>query len=164
MIKDIKEYEGLYQITNDGKVFSCKRNKYLKPKVDKYGYECVRLSKNGIVKYFTIHRLVAKTYIPLVEGMNVVNHIDSNKLNNNVNNLEWTTVSGNTKHCYNNNNKFREQVLNNSKIGSEKRKKKIVIKGIKFNSQKEASDYYKVNIKTIYSWLKGGDANDCYRY
>lgn len=152
MFKDIKGFEGLYQVNENGEVFSVRRNKILKPKIDKYGYYVVCLW-NGKNNYRTIHRLVAQTFLKPKEGCNVVNHLDSNKLNNHVSNLEWTTVSGNTKHCYENNEKFRKQVLDNAKKGAEKKKNKVKINNIVFNSQKEASEYFGVCIKTIYNWL-----------
>lgn len=151
--KNINDFKDLYKVSNDGKIYSVRKNKLLKPKINKYGYYEVCLFKDNKRYYRTIHRLVAETFISNANNYSVVNHLDSNKLNNNVFNLEWTTVSGNTKHCYENNKKFREQVLNNAKKGTEKRKNKVVIKGIMFNSQVEASKYFKVSIKTIYNWL-----------
>ena len=151
--KSIKDFEKLYQVSNTGEVYSVKRDKILQPKINKYGYKEVCLYKDGKNYYRTIHRLVAQAFIDNPNNYSIVNHLDSDKLNNNVNNLEWTTVSGNTKHCYNNNKKFHKQVLDNARKGTEKRKKKTVIKGITFNSQVEASKYFNVNQKTIYNWL-----------
>ena len=85
-----------YLIYNDGRVFSKKRNIFLKPGKDRGGYYFVRLCKNGIPKNFLIHRLVGLHYIPLVEGKNDIDHIDGDKLNNNLNNLRWTTHEENT--------------------------------------------------------------------
>lgn len=150
--KDVKGFEGLYQISSTGKVFSMRRNKEMNPKIDRYGYKTVTLYKNGNY-YKTVHRLVAETFLEKIDGCNIVNHKDSNKLNNNVENLEWTTVSGNTKHCFENNEKFREQVLNNARRGTEKSKKQVVINNIKFESRKSAANYFGVNVKTIYNWL-----------
>ena len=101
MIKDIKGYEGRYQITDDGKVWSCLTNRYLKPKADKDGYFIVCLMDAiGKRHYERVHRLVALMYCEKQEGCNVVNHIDSNRQNNHYSNLEWTTVKGNTIHGY----------------------------------------------------------------
>lgn len=61
-----------------------------------------------------VHRLVAMCFCEKPDGCNVVNHLDSNKTNNSADNLEWTTISGNTKHCFENNEAFRKQVLDNS--------------------------------------------------
>ena len=107
-------------MSNQGKVFSIRSNIILKPKINKDGYYEVNLYK-GKNNHRTVHRLVALHFVEMKEGCNVVNHLDSNKLNNNSNNLEWTTVSGNTKHCFQNNEKFRKQVLGNlEKINNEK--------------------------------------------
>lgn len=103
-VKDIPNYEGLYAISLDGIVFSKPRNHWkggwIKPCVDKYGYQKIDLHKgiNHIKRYF-IHRLVAQTYIPNPENKPQVNHIDGDKQNNHVSNLEWCTASENQKHA-----------------------------------------------------------------
>lgn len=102
--KPIINFEGYY-ISNLGNVLSHKgkQPKILKVKVDKYGYGCVCLRANNKNHSFTIHRLVALHFIPNLEDKPTVNHKDGNKLNNVVTNLEWNTVSENTKHAYDNN-------------------------------------------------------------
>ena len=87
-MKDIKDYEGEYAITRDGKVWSYKRNKFLKPILEN-GYHKVNLCKDGKYKAFRIHRLVAEAFIPNPKGLPQVNHKDENKSNNCVENLEW---------------------------------------------------------------------------
>lgn len=93
--KDIKEYYGLYQVSNMGNVKSLNyhqtgKERILKPMVNKYGYLRVRLYKNGKCKMLTVHRLVLMTFAP-INNMNKleVNHKDENKKNNNLDNLEW---------------------------------------------------------------------------
>ena len=88
-MKDIENYEGLYAITRDGKVWSYKSNKFLKPVLDKDGYHKVNLCKDKKMKTFRIHRLVAEAFIPNPKGLPQVNHKDENKNNNCVENLEW---------------------------------------------------------------------------
>ena len=152
MWKDINGFEGLYKISDSGDVLSLRRNIILKPKIDKDGY-CVVCLFNGKNNHRTIHRLVAGAFIEQKDGCNIVNHIDCNKLNNCVDNLEWTTISGNTKHCFEHNEEFKKQVLNNIKIGTEKRRLKLTIKGMTFNSKVEAAKYFNVCEKTIYNWV-----------
>lgn len=99
--KDIEGYEGLYQVSNLGRVRSFKQNKsghLLKYKSNCWGYFQVGLSKNGKQKLFSVHRLVAEAFIPKVENKNIVNHIDCDKSNNHANNLEWCTQKENVRH------------------------------------------------------------------
>lgn len=91
---------GKYSITEDGKVFN--GNKEIKPAV-KNGYKQVCLFENGKRHYFSVHRLVALTFIPNSENKPQVNHIDGNKLNNTVSNLEWVTNAENMQHAERNN-------------------------------------------------------------
>lgn len=166
MYKDIKGFKGLYKISDDGKVFSVKRNKILKPKINKDGYleVCLFNGYDNSRYYKRIHRLVAETFLEKNNDLNVVNHLDCNKLNNNVNNLEWTTISGNTKHCYINNEKFKRQVLNNSLKGIETNKKKIKVFQDNnyldtYDSITIASQELNINIKTIYNSIYKGMKN-----
>lgn len=94
---DIKGYEGLYAITEDGQVWSYKANKFKKPQ-NINGYLSVVLYKDKHLKNYSIHRLVAETFIPNPDGKPEVNHIDEDKTNNCVDNLEWCTKSENCKH------------------------------------------------------------------
>lgn len=91
--RDIKNYEGLYEVSNFGNVRSLKfgKIKYLKPANNGFGYYHVILCKNGQKKYFKVHRLVANAFIENPNGYNEINHIDEDKTNNKVENLEWCT-------------------------------------------------------------------------
>ena len=90
-MKDIENYEGQYAITRDGKVWSYKSNKFLKPLIDKDGYYKVGLCSHSKYKYCFIHRLVAQAYIPNPENKPTVDHLDGDIHNNNVENLAWAT-------------------------------------------------------------------------
>jgi hypothetical protein len=98
MMVDIEGYEGMYAVTSDGEIYSYDLEDFLSPGVNKDGYCCVGLSKNGQSKTFLVHRLVAQAYIPNPEGKPQVNHIDENKQNNSMFNLEWTTCKENINH------------------------------------------------------------------
>ena len=90
--KDIKGYEGLYKVSNTGKVFSYKSNKLLSLKsINSGGYIQVGLYKSKKAKMFCVHKLVAEAFIPNPLSLDVVDHLDENKTNNNVHNLEWVT-------------------------------------------------------------------------
>ena len=88
-MKDIKGYEGLYAITEDGQVWSYKRKRFLKSFNNGFGYLKVNLCLKGHNKKYFIHRLVAETYIPNPDNLQYINHIDEDKYNCNVSNLEW---------------------------------------------------------------------------
>lgn len=119
--KDIKNYEGLYQISNYGRVKSfyyfnkngiCRYEPHIIKNIkQKDGYCFNALYKNRIKKQFKTHRLVAMTFIPNQYGLPQVNHIDCNRSNNNVNNLEWCTASYNTKYAYKMGNRTMPQKL-----------------------------------------------------
>lgn len=104
--KDIKGYEGKYQVSNLGNVKSLldkqlnKREKILKPSFNDKGYLRVYLSKESKKATKTIHRLVAETFIPNLENKKTVNHIDGNKTNNRVDNLEWLSNTENQRHAW----------------------------------------------------------------
>lgn len=88
--KDCKGYEGKYQVSTQGRVWSVKGQRYLKGTVTKKGYVYVHLTaKNGKAVKERLHRLVALTFLDNPDNLPVVNHKDENKLNNSVDNLEW---------------------------------------------------------------------------
>lgn len=113
--KDITGWENLYKISNLGNVYSCKSDMILKPS-NKKGYLVVKLQNYKRKKTVPIHRLVASAFIPNPENKKEVNHIDCNKENNNVNNLEWCTRQENHYHkCLNGLNKTEQAVEKNKK-------------------------------------------------
>lgn len=97
MIK-IHEETG-YLVTNDGKVLRKDGNGFLKPKLDRYGYLCYGLSlgKKKHMLHITAHKLVATVFLERPSEQHQVDHIDGNKLNNHVSNLEWVTLQENLK-------------------------------------------------------------------
>lgn len=89
--KDIEWHKGAYKISNLGRVYSVQRKKIKNTFIDKGGYVRVQLYHNYTQKRFLVHRLVAEAFIPNSNNYPQVNHIDENKLNNCVDNLEWCT-------------------------------------------------------------------------
>lgn len=110
---DVKGYESFYQVSDMGNVRSkdrtvaCSRfgtrsliGRPLKATVDFAGYCKVTLKDQGRNKVWKIHRLVAEHFINKVEGKEIINHIDNNRTNNRVENLEWCTHKENTAHMH----------------------------------------------------------------
>ena len=99
--RDIKGYEGFYQVSNNGFVRSNIRQK-TRGGILRYsichGYKRVILCKNGIVKGVSIHRLVAEAFLSNQHGYDIINHKDENKQNNTVDNLEWCKQSYNVQY------------------------------------------------------------------
>lgn len=94
--KDIQGYEGLYQVSNLGRVKSLRRSKIRKLYKDDKGYFRVTLKKKGKSKNFQIHRLVATAFIPNPENKPEVDHINTIRTDNRVQNLRWVTSSENS--------------------------------------------------------------------
>lgn len=109
--KDIQGYEGLYQVSNLGNVKSLLNNRLLKPGKHSKGYLVVILCKNKKHKPFYVHRLVAQTFLENKDKCNQVNHIDGDKSNNNVCNLEWCNDYENKCHAYKNGLRKAEDVI-----------------------------------------------------
>ena len=102
--KTIKDYEDLYMVSNTGLIKSLhwSKEKLLKQVIrsNNYQYYFVGLLKNGKRKYFAVHRLVASAFIPNPNNYEQVDHLDGNKLNNNVDNLEWVSAKENTNRAW----------------------------------------------------------------
>lgn len=130
--KDIVGYEGLYQVSNLGRVkslnkmagWSDRAEKILTPRKIQ-GYLIAHLGCCNKFKNMSVHRLVATAFIPNRENKPCVNHIDGNKLNNNVENLEWCTRSENDRHAFRTGLRFAPKYWKD-KVGCEHPKSKRV--------------------------------------
>ena len=95
-IASIQGFEDRYIITSDGRVYSVRSQKMLKPYKGKSNYYRVGLNRDGKTQHERIHRLVAKAFLPNEEGKPQVDHIDGDTTNNNVSNLRWVTPQENS--------------------------------------------------------------------
>jgi len=117
MWKEIPNTDGLYFANEKGEIKSTSRERYynakgikgcykrngkiLKQPINNHGYPCVTIKyRNGSQKVIQVHQLIARTFLPNPENKPQINHIDGNKQNNNVSNLEWCTASENLKHAF----------------------------------------------------------------
>lgn len=97
---DIIDYVGLYKVSNKGRVYNTVTNTILAVYTDRGGYNKCTLMKDKQRKSCLLHRIVAKAFIPNHENKKTINHIDGDKSNNSVSNLEWATMSENSKHAW----------------------------------------------------------------
>ena len=108
----IKNYDN-YEVSICGSVRNITTKRILKPGVsgiDGQNYYAVNLCKNGNIKQYKIHRLVANTFIPKIDNMkNYIDHVDCNRFNNTVSNLRW---------CTNQQNQFNRKLSNNNTSGT----------------------------------------------
>ena len=163
--KDIKNYEGLYQISSYGRVKSLERKdgigrnikeRILKPGINTKKYFFISLSKNNNQKTYVIHRLVALHFIPNSLNKPQVNHIDSDKSNNYIDNLEWCTHSENIQHAWKNG--LCENVRKTASINGKKycsKKVKCIETGIIYISVNEASRQTGFNRTNIAACCRG---------
>lgn len=142
-MKDIKGYEGLYAVTSCGKVWSYRRQRFLRACDNGHGYLIVDLYKNNTKKMAKVHKLVAEAYLPNPHDLPIVDHKDNNKANNNVNNLQWVTASINAS---------KDRVK-----GIPRPRAPIVCveTGKVFSTQKEAAEFVGIHRQGIVNCLAG---------
>lgn len=161
--KDIKYYEGIYQISNigrvkrlkrslkrkDGKMYSVKE-KILKTSYDRDGYLFITLRKDEKHKGFRVHRLVAQAFISNITSKETINHLNGIKDDNRVENLEWCTRSENNKHARKNGlNEVKGERCHLSKVTENE---VYIIKGLLKHttlSQKEIAKIFNVDQTNI---------------
>lgn len=174
--KDIKGYEGLYQVSNLSRVKSFVAIKYKnanynkehikKQSIGKRGYYAISVRKNGKLKLLTVHRLIAFAFIPNPKDKPYINHKDGNKLNNDISNLEWATSSENNLHAYKTGLKYVSEYQKNKTSlmnrGSNQHNSKLKehdISGIRRLNKtikgKEIAKIYNVSKSTISQIISG---------
>lgn len=166
MWKDIKGFEGYYQISDQGQVKSLERQitdsvghiyivreRIIKPWKAGRGYFAVTLSKNGKTKASYVHLLVAMAFISNPNNFPTINHINGNKLDNSVGNLEWVSYSYNNQHAYD---------IGLHKKGEEQYRAKLTEENVreikrlgKYATYQQIGDKYHVSQATIRDVLIG---------
>ena len=118
--KEIDGFEGIYEVSDLGRVKSLKygKEKILKPQKDGSGYLQVCLCKDGQCKSITVHRLIAEAFIPNPNNLDTINHKDEVKTNNTVSNLEWMSREDNINYGTRN-KRVAEANTNNPKISKQ---------------------------------------------
>lgn len=141
----VQSIENNYEVSSWGNIRNSKTKKNRRLCVGSHGYYCVTFSNRSTR---TLHRLIAIAFIPNPENLEQVNHKDGNKLNNNIENLEWVTRSDNAKHSF--------------KLGMsyQPKSKKILAynangRKINFNSIFEAAKYLFIRRASIQDYLSG---------
>jgi hypothetical protein len=168
-MKQITNYLN-YLISVDGKVFNLKTMKHLKCSINNMGYPSVCLYNDNGGKFFLVHRLMALTFFKEDKNRPFVNHIDGNKTNNLLCNLEWCTQKENMQHaCKLGLSKTSEKQRQNGRntiknaleIGSKMKRKAIVdtSNGMIFNYSKDAANYLGIRKQTLTNWLNGHRVN-----
>jgi hypothetical protein len=165
--KPIKDYEGLYEVSNLGRVKSLEKTlknrfnyyktkeKILKPNIGYGGYAFQKIGTEGLnQKTFAIHRLVADAFLTKKNELDIVNHLDLNKTNNKLSNLEWVNFRENVTHKVINTNKnYSNHVGISFDKSREKWTAKIKIEGKlynlgRFDTEKQAILKYKEYVET----------------
>ena len=159
--KVIKEYPR-YSVSDNGRVKNNISGKIISQRQATNGYMRVNV-RTGIEKYekpitLSVHRLVAEYFLPKIDGKEYVNHIDCDKTNNNVANLEWCTAKENSIHAYNSKPLYRDKCNSNIIKAQECCRKRILAykDGLligEYESIKQASKDLNISIKTIYNSL-----------
>lgn len=163
--RNIKDYEGFYQVSNLGRVRSLDRvinNRFFKgqirkPKLDRYGYLVVNLSMNKKAKFYTIHRLVAKAFLESPNNFPEVNHKNEIKTDNRVENLEWCTTQYNSSYG----SRAEKIIETRNKKELKKAEKPVIMMTLEgkqineYKSMSEASRQNNISIGNLWSVLNG---------
>lgn len=165
--KDIPGYEGYYQASNKGNIksmlFQCNltgkkypRERVLKQKIDKDKNKRVELWKNGENKTWLVHRLIGITFLGIPKEKMTINHKDGNRLNNNLDNLEWLSLADNIRHGFKTDLYPQKHVLLTNKITG---KKEIML------SMSQASKYIGKKVKYISDAIRNNkQENEIYKW
>ena len=158
--KDLKGYEGRYKIGSNGEIMN-KRGLLLKQSLDTDGYKLITLH-NGNKKTYRVHRLVAEHFIGSIPCDKEVNHIDYDRTNNHVANLEIVSHLENVRHSYDriakgNKNKKGSKRRNGNKSSENKRNSKVTIKEVnEIRSKYSTGGYTQIELARMYGLKRSG--------
>ena len=160
--KAVKDYEGLYEVSNTGRVRSLERKvrsgkgcptrtlrgAVMRPQVSR-GYVRLMLCKDGKRKWHSVHRLVAMAFLPNPEELAVINHLDGNKGNNHIGNLQWCTPSENALHAFRTGLSVATEHSRVARIKANSRRVRCLDDGKEFSQLSEAARYYGLDRSSI---------------
>lgn len=160
--KEITGFEGLYSVSNLGNIkshsrkanisngkFRIMKERILKPQITFNGYHAIVLNNGDKHKMFKIHTLVATHFIDNKFNLKEINHIDGNKLNNHINNIEWCSRSQNVKHSYDSGLRVFNQKMRNALLNANCRKVFCTKTRIIYDSVKDAAKTINVHPSTL---------------
>lgn len=164
MWKTIPAFGGRYEASETGEIRHSLNKNIRKARKNRYGYLQLNFPRNdgtGKSDTISVHRLIAKTFVPNPSNLPEINHKDGNKLNNNVENLEWCTCSENGKHAYRIglSHTYKGEDHVNAKLTNEQAKqiKQLYKKGVR---QCKLADYFNVSQTTIRRIINGKRYNN----
>jgi len=151
------EYIGVYSVSSLGRIRNDKTNRVLKTCINSRGYILAVLSKNGVYKSFSVHRVAGEAFIVNPENKSQINHINRDRTDNRVENLEWVTASENIKHSYADGRSKSELFASRISLGKNPKAKKVInmVTGDVYECAAEAANILNITNRSFCKRLSG---------